>query len=118
MPNLIDLKIHNITIYGYSYANKQLQQYFSFSLISSKQTELTFDEIMAIIANAGCVDERHLIPATGVVFDAGKLYTVTGVYQYSTTSLGWCFWKNEEVDIGALNFNIVGDFKDCIYSMQ
>ena len=119
LPNLIDLKIHNLTFYGYSYANKQVQQYFSFSLISSKPTSLTSDEIKTIIVNAGCIDYRNLIPATGVDMDGSRYYTITGVFCESTSSnwISWCCAKNDTVETGGLPFNLIS-YKDAIYSLE
>ena len=118
MPNLIDLKMHNITFYSYSYANARLQHYFSISLISSKETSLTFDEIRTIILDAGCIDEHYLIPATDVTFDAGTYYDVVGVFCRSTSnSITWCYVKDKIAATGSLSFSIY-DYKDVIYSLK
>ena len=110
--------MHNITFYGYSYANEQVQQYFSIYLISSKPTSLTSDEIRIIIINAGCIDYRNLIPATGVDLDMGKYYSITGVFCKSTSnSISWCYAKNDTVETGGLPFNMIS-YKDAIYSLE
>ena len=95
-----------------------LQQYFSISLISSKSTSLTSDEIRTIILNAGCDNVRCLIPATGVVYSMGTLYSVVGVFCKTTSdSITWCYRKDRDVETGALSLNFI-TYKDAIYSLE